>query len=60
MIGYRKTWLRIAKLGDLPPDVTPHVLRHSFASLAADEPRRVCRRLFGLSHATMANPSACA
>ena len=29
-------WLRIAKLGDLPADITPHVLRHSFASLAAD------------------------
>jgi hypothetical protein len=24
------------------------------------EPRRVCRRLFSLSHATMADPSACA
>jgi integrase len=29
-------WLKIAKLGDLPADITPHVLRHSFASLAAD------------------------
>jgi integrase len=29
-------WSRIAKLGDLPADITPHVLRHSFASLAAD------------------------
>jgi hypothetical protein len=29
-------WLRIAKLGDLPVDITPHVLRHSFASLATD------------------------
>jgi integrase len=27
---------RIAKLGGLPADVTPHVLRHSFASLAND------------------------
>jgi Phage integrase family len=27
---------RIPKLGDLPADITPHVLRHSFASLAAD------------------------
>jgi Phage integrase family len=27
---------RIAKLGDLPADITPNVLRHSFASLAAD------------------------
>ncbi len=36
MSGFRKLWNRIAKLGDLPADVTPHVLRHSFASLAAD------------------------
>ncbi len=36
IIGYPKMWLRIAKSGDLPPDITPHVLRHSFASLAAD------------------------
>ena len=28
--------MRIAKLGDLPDDITPHVLRHSFASLATD------------------------
>lgn len=36
MTGFRRTWQRIAKLGDLPADVTPHVLRHSLASLAAD------------------------
>jgi integrase len=36
IVGYRKMWLRIAKLGGLPADITPHVLRHSFASLAAD------------------------
>ena len=37
IVGYRKMWLRrIAKLVDLPADITPHVLRHSFASLAAD------------------------
>jgi integrase len=36
MSGFKKLWKRIAKLGELPPDVTPHVLRHSFASLAAD------------------------
>jgi integrase len=36
IVGYRKMWLRIAKLGDLPADITPHVVRHSFASLAAD------------------------
>ncbi len=34
VVGYRK--MRIAKLGDLPADITPHVLRHGFASLAAD------------------------
>jgi integrase len=36
MTGYPKLWERIAKLAGLPPDVTPHVFRHSFASLAAD------------------------
>jgi HTH-type transcriptional regulator / antitoxin HigA len=36
MIDYRETWLRIAKPGGLPADITPHVLPHSFASLAAD------------------------
>jgi len=36
MTGFPKLWKRIAKQGELPPDVTPHVLRHSFASLAAD------------------------
>jgi integrase len=36
MVGFPKLWARIAKLGNLPTDVTPHVLRHSFASLAAD------------------------
>jgi integrase len=36
MTGFPKLWARIAKLGNLPSDVTPHVLRHSFASLAAD------------------------
>ncbi len=34
MAGFPKLWARIAKLGDLPADITPHVLRHSFASLA--------------------------
>ena len=33
---FPKLWARIAKLGSLPADVTPHVLRHSFASLAGD------------------------
>lgn len=36
MTGFRKIWNRIAKLGELPADVTPHVLRHSFASVAGD------------------------
>jgi integrase len=36
MSGFKKFWKRLARLGELPADVTPHVLRHSFASLAAD------------------------
>jgi integrase len=36
MLGFPKLWARIAKLGELPMDVTPHTLRHSFASLAND------------------------
>jgi integrase len=36
MGGFRKLWDKIAALGALPADVTPHVLRHSFASLAGD------------------------
>lgn len=31
-----KLWARMAKVGKLPTDLTPHVLRHSFASLAGD------------------------
>ncbi len=34
--GFTERFVRLAKLGELPPDVTPHVLRHSFASLAGD------------------------
>jgi integrase len=34
--SFRKTWDKIMKLGGLPADVTPHTLRHSLASLAAD------------------------
>jgi integrase len=36
LMHFKKFWPRIAKLADLPADVTPHVMRHSFASLAAD------------------------
>jgi integrase len=36
MTGLPKFWARIVNLGDLSADVTPHVLRHSFASLASD------------------------
>ena len=34
LVGFKKMWPRIAKLGGLPADVTPNVLRHSFVSLA--------------------------
>jgi integrase len=36
MTGFGSLFARIAKAGGLPADVTPHVLRHSFASLAND------------------------
>lgn len=36
MTGFPGFFARIAKAGELPEDVTPHVLRHSFASLAND------------------------
>ena len=36
MGGFPHAFQRIVKAGGLPADVTPHVLRHSFASLAAD------------------------
>ncbi len=45
MSGYHKMWLRIAVKAGLPADVTPHVLRHSFASIAVD---------LGLSELTIA------
>jgi integrase len=36
MVGFKKFWPKITKLCALPSDATPHVLRHSLASLAAD------------------------
>jgi integrase len=41
MSGFKKIWKKLRDLGDedkdrLPGDVTPHTLRHSFTSLAAD------------------------
>jgi integrase len=36
MRGFHKVWLRIAKRAALGADFTPHVLRHSYASIAAD------------------------
>lgn len=36
MTGFKKFMRRIVALAGLPSDVTPHVLRHSFASLAGD------------------------
>jgi integrase len=34
--GFKKLFKKITKLSKLPSDVTPHTLRHSFASLAGD------------------------
>jgi integrase len=36
MSGFKRFSRRIVALGGLPREVTPHVLRHSFGSLAAD------------------------
>lgn len=36
ILHFKKIWPRVAKLAQLPTDVTPHTLRHSFASVAAD------------------------
>ena len=36
MLGFKKFARRIFALAELPADVTPHVLRHSFASLGGD------------------------
>jgi integrase len=46
MTGFARVWGRLVQLEGLPKDVTPHVLRHSFASLAHDlahsEPTIAC------------------
>jgi integrase len=36
MTGFAKVWRRLVRAEGLAPEVTPHVLRHSFASLAHD------------------------
>jgi integrase len=37
MAGFRRVWARVVhRVAGLPGDITPHVLRHSYASLAAD------------------------
>jgi integrase len=46
MAGFRRVWSRVVhRIAGLPEDITPHVLRHSYASLAAD---------LGLADATVA------
>ncbi len=36
MAGFRSSWDRLMALAGLPDDITPHVLRHSLASTAAE------------------------
>ena len=36
MGGFQNTWRRVASKAALPRDLSPHVFRHSFASIAAD------------------------
>ena len=36
MTGFGGFWNKIMALGDMPKDITPHTLRHSFASVAGD------------------------
>jgi integrase len=36
MTGFPSLFARVIVAGGLPPEITPHVLRHSFASLAGD------------------------
>ena len=45
MSGFPRFFARILDAGELPADITPHVLRHSFASVASD---------LGLSEPTIA------
>jgi integrase len=45
MAGFPKLWARLRTLAGLSPEVTPHTLRHSFASHASD---------LGFSEATIA------
>ena len=37
MTGFRRVWTRVVhRQGGVPADVTPHILRHSYASVSAD------------------------
>jgi integrase len=37
MAGFRRVWVKVVhRVAGLPADITPHILRHSYASLAAD------------------------
>lgn len=36
MSGFARIWDKVIRISKLPRDVTPHVLRHSLASVAAD------------------------
>jgi integrase len=36
MSGFKKIFRKLIKLSELAPEITPHTLRHSFTSLAAD------------------------
>ena len=48
-------WLRIAKEGDLPSDITPHVLRHTCATLLlqAGQPIHVVSERLGHAKVSM-------
>lgn len=45
MTGFPKIWARIMKINSISQEITPHTLRHSYASLASD---------LGYSEATIA------